>query len=98
MRPELDLLEPGVVADPHPAFARLREKDPVHWSKRHRAWVLTRYDDVCACFRDLRLSSDRASPLARREEAGAGRDDPVVSVLSRWMVFRDPPDHTGVRR
>jgi cytochrome P450 len=98
MPPELDLLAPDVVADPHPAFARLREEDPVHWSERHRAWVLTRYDDVSAFFRDLRLSSDRASPLARPREDGVGGDDPVVSVLTRWMVFRDPPDHTRMRR
>jgi cytochrome P450 len=91
---QLDLLAPDVVADPHPTFARLREEEPVHWSEHHRAWVITRYDDVTAAFRDLRLSSDRASPMAR---SGA-EDDPVVSVLSHWMVFRDPPDHTRLRR
>ena len=98
MPPELDLLAPEVVADPHATFAGLRDEDPVHWSERHRAWVLTRYDDVTALFRDLRLSSDRASPLARRNQDGVGSEDPVVSVLSRWMVFRDPPDHTRMRR
>src|SRR2546429_288211 len=98
MPSDVDLLAPAVVANPHPAFARLREEDPVHWSKRHRAWVLTRYDDVAAFFRDSRLSSDRASPLARGGRDEAGGEDPVVSVLSRWMVFRDPPDHTRMRR
>jgi cytochrome P450 len=94
---ELDLLAPEVVANPHPTFARLRDQDPVHWSERHHAWVLTRYDDVSAAFRDLRLSSDRASPLARAHEAEVFGEDPVVSVLARWMVFRDPPDHTRMR-
>jgi cytochrome P450 len=98
MLPELDLLAPEVVADPHPTFAQLRQQDPVHWSERHRAWVLTRYDDVSAAFRDRRLSSDRASPLARPNEAQLAGADPVVSVLARWMVFRDPPDHTRMRR
>ena len=98
MPSDVDLLAPTVVANPHPAFARLREEDPVHWSKRHRAWVLTRYDDVAAFFGDSRLSSDRASPLARGGRDEAGGEDPVVSVLSRWMVFRDPPDHTRMRR
>ena len=23
--------------------------------------------------------------------------DPVFDVLSRWMVFNDPPDHTRLR-
>jgi cytochrome P450 len=98
MLPELDLLAPEVVADPHPTFAQLRQRDPVHWSERHRAWVLTRYDDVSAAFRDRRLSSDRASPLARPNEAELAGADPVISVLARWMVFRDPPDHTRMRR
>ena len=98
MLPELDLLAPEVVADPHPTFAHLRQQDPVHWSECHRAWVLTRYDDVSAAFRDRRLSSDRASPLARPNEAELAGADPVVSVLARWMVFRDPPDHTRMRR
>ena len=98
MLPELDLLATEVVADPHPTFARLREQDPVHWSEHHRAWVLTRYDDVSAAFRDRRLSSDRASPLARADEAEVFGVDPVVSVLARWMVFRDPPDHARMRR
>ena len=98
MLTELNLLAPEVVADPHPTFARLREQDPVHWSERHRAWVLTRYDDVSAAFRDLRLSSDRASPLEGAAEADLFGADPVRSVLARWMVFRDPPDHTRMRR
>ena len=70
----------------------------MHWSERHRAWVLTRYDDVSAAFRDRRLSSDWASPLARPNEAELAGADPVISVLARWMVFRDPPDHTRMRR
>ena len=94
----MDLLAPEVVADPHPTFAQLRQQDPVHWSERHRAWVLTRYDDVSAAFRDRRLSSDRATPHARPNEAELAGADPVVSVLARWMVFRDPPDHTRMRR
>jgi cytochrome P450 len=98
MPTDLDLLAPEVVADPHPTFAKLRKQDPVHWSERHRAWVLTRYDDVSAAFRDLRLSSDRASPLARADEADVLGNDPVRSVLADWMVFRDPPDHTRMRR
>lgn len=94
----MDLLATDVAEDPHPTFARLREQDPVYWSERHRAWLLTRYDDVTAAFRDPRLSSDRASPLARRGAGGVESEDPVVSVLSHWMVFRNPPDHTRMRQ
>src|SRR4051794_2842363 len=95
----VDLLAPDVVADPHPTFARLREEDPVHWSEHHRAWVITRYDDVTAAPRGAGLSSERAPPMARGGARGGDeRADPVVSVLSPWRVSRAPPDHTRLRR
>ncbi|HWN26000.1 MAG TPA: hypothetical protein VNP37_03455, partial [Actinomycetospora sp.] len=69
--PELpdDLLTPEAVADPDGAAAVLRAHDPVHWSPTHRAWLVTRYDDVVASFRNPALSSDRVRPLmsAQRE-------------------------------
>ena len=37
------LLTPQYLADPYPHYRVLRENDPVHWSSRLNAWVLTRY-------------------------------------------------------
>jgi len=34
--------------DPYPAYARLRAKDPVHWSPLARRWVVSRYAEVDA--------------------------------------------------
>lgn len=95
-----DLFSPEAVANPHPLFAALRAEDPVHWNPRHRAWVLTRHDDVVAGFRDPRLSADRIVPFYERHgEAGeAELTDPVNRLLGGWMVFKDPPDHTRLRR
>jgi cytochrome P450 len=42
----------AALADPYPQYAALRAEDPVHWSEKLRAWVLFRYDDVAAAFRD----------------------------------------------
>ncbi len=86
----VDLLAPEVVADPHPHLRALRAEDPVHWSERHRAWVLTRHADVQHAFRNRVLSS---------EHTGVGdARDPIVRVLRNWMEFRDPPDHDRLRR
>lgn len=94
-----DLLTAELVADPYPAFQRLRAEDPIHWSDRHRSWVITRFDDVWSGLRDSRLSSDRISPfLERLSHSDRTRLDPVFDVLSRWMVFRDPPSHTRLRK
>lgn len=94
-----DLLAPETVTDPHPYFARLRAEDPVHWDGRSRAWVVSRYDDVVAAQLDERLSAERAaayiSPDAR--SVSSAPVDPAFGVLTRWMVFKDPPDHTRLR-
>lgn len=84
-----DLLGGEVRDEPHRYFHALRAEDPVHWNARHKGWVLTRYDDVLAAFRDPRLSSARLGP-----------DLPpaVARNLRHWMVFLDPPEHTRLRR
>jgi cytochrome P450 len=96
----VDLLSPELIADPHPHFSRLRERDPVHWSERHRAWILLRYDDVTAGFRDPAFSSERADALVTDRKPGPAGAAPDASarVLRNWMEFRDPPDHTRLRR
>jgi cytochrome P450 len=93
-----DLLGADVTRDPHSYLRRLREEDPVHYNPRLDAWVLTRYDDVCASFRDPRLSSDRVAPFAAKLPAGRREAcRPVLDALGRWMVFKDPPEHTRLR-
>jgi cytochrome P450 len=81
------------VADPYPQYAALRAEDPVHWSDKLRAWVLFRYDDVAAAFRDdARFSAERgrASRASR-----AGFDADARSGLR--TVSSDPPDSLAVR-
>lgn len=87
----VDLLSPALVADPHPALHALRARDPVHWSPRHEAWLLTRHDDVSAAFRDARLSNDRVGSLFSDPASLEAR------ILSHWMEFQDPPRHTRLR-
>jgi cytochrome P450 len=96
-----DLLSPDAVADPYPLLAELREHDPVHWSERYRSWFVTRYADVDAALRDPRFSSDRISPYRRARLDGPDADPGVrtaFGVLEDWMVFKDPPDHTRLRK
>ncbi|MFZ4651942.1 MAG: cytochrome P450 [Rubrivivax sp.] len=92
--------DPATLADPYPIFSRLREEDPCHWSPRLKSWVLTRYDDVKAvCLDKERLSSDRLRPFfASLPPAEAERIGQIIRYLSQWMVFKDPPDHTRLRR
>jgi cytochrome P450 len=95
-----DLLAPEVNADPYPYFAALREADPVHWSERHQAWVVTRYDDVTAVLMDWKhFSSERVGPLLRAmDESTAPEAVAVMQMLNGWMVVTDPPVHKRLRR
>ncbi|MFL6573944.1 MAG: cytochrome P450 [Burkholderiales bacterium] len=92
--------DPAVVADPFALYARLRDEDPAHWSVSLKAWVLTRYDDVKrVCLDTEGMSSDRLRPFfAALPNAEAARVVQLMRYLTLWMVFRDPPEHTRLRR
>jgi cytochrome P450 len=77
---------PGFVDDPYPTYARLRTEDPVHFSDRLGAWMVTRYDDVDRVFRDPSFSSDRT-----RANKHKGGPKTMRSISS------DPPEYTVMR-
>lgn len=98
MNDVFDPRRPEIMADPYPAFARLREASPVYWSPVLKGWVLTRYADVRAALFDARLSADRITPFLdslppARRVALSG----LEKILTRWAVFVDPPAHTRLR-
>jgi cytochrome P450 len=86
------------LADPLPPLRRLQEEDPIAWSPRYRAWIVTRYEDVRQGLNDQRLTPARAMP-----DGSSFAEDfrPVFAdyrrYLDPWMVLRDPPDHTRLR-
>ena len=89
---DLDFLAPEFVADPYPAYQRLRAAGPV---LRHPAgfFVLTRYDDVSAFLRDARFGKGGYQALFESRFGG----ESTVPWLGLSMLFRDPPDHTRLR-
>lgn len=94
-----DPRDPAVMADPHPAYARLREEDPVHWSPVLKAWVITRYDDVAEVLKSDDMSVNRLIGFYRSlPQERASKLKVLIDHLSLWLVFRDPPDHTRLRR
>jgi len=90
---------PEFLRDPFPLLRRMRGEDPVHWSPRLKSWVLTRYDDCKAVLLDKEVSSDRLRPyFASLPGEEAARIGQIIRYLTHWMVFRDPPEHTRLRR
>lgn len=94
-----DLLGPAITQSPYEYLGGLREKSPVHWNDRHRAWLVTRYADVADGFRDLRLLSNRLKMyrekrISDEQQSTIGR---TLRILESWMVFQDNPEHRRLR-
>lgn len=92
---ELDFKAPGFLSDPYPTYHALRAHDPVFLSP-WGDWYLTRHADVSRVLGDkrfLRQSPGGINPISRDDRKPTAID----RMLSRWMVFVDPPTHTRLR-
>jgi cytochrome P450 len=95
-----DPTDPDVRRSPHTLFARLRETEPVHWSPKMSGWVVTSYELASEVLSNNSIySADRFAPFQSRlsDDKRAVAAD-VLRWFNHWMVFRDPPDHTRLRR
>src|SRR6266566_1676084 len=89
------------LVDPYPTYALLREHEPVHWNDRLNGWVLTRHSDVYdAHLEPETFSSERlgAMLLDRITPDSSIQVQKFMRIAPEWMLFRDPPDHTRVRK
>lgn len=90
-----DPTSPEIVADPYPAYARLRQTEPVHRCQSG-AWLLTRYEHVLSCLADSRLGN-APSPYAVVNERNRERYV-CADVANNILPFLDPPRHAAPRR
>ena len=75
-------------SDPYPTYRRMRDEDPVHYSEPEDVWVLTRYKDVSAAFRDWRTwSSQRRGNLL----------NDIPERIGKTLGTSDPPSHRFAR-
>jgi len=87
--------------DPHASYRRLREVDPIHFSRAADGWILARHEDVNAVLADPGFSADernqRRWPRIRRRRLRMGEPDPYEEGTVS-MLRHDPPVHTRLRR
>jgi len=89
---DIDPTLPGY-PDPYPYFHRLREADPVHFSRAMNGWVLTRYHDATEYLCDRRFSRVK---LLEDIRANFG-DSPIIRLQSGELSFTDAPEHTRIK-
>jgi cytochrome P450 len=85
----------AVSLDPYPVYARLHALGPVHRSASGIPFV-TGYDACAAVARDPVFRAQ--SPEWNDRVAPGWRDRPAKVATFETMLFRDPPDHTRLRR
>ena len=91
-----DLASPAGLRDPYAVYARFRAAEA---AGEDIGRVVVRYDQVAALLADRRLSSDRAGGILQPLDADVRARCPLVArTLEGIVAFRDPPDHTRIRR
>ncbi len=101
---ELDSLLEGdaYYQDPYPAFARLREEDPVHWHAASRSWLVARWQETEALLRAPRAFSSYGFQNAYferlRPELRAAATTLELRGRTPTLITSDPPEHTRLRR
>lgn len=74
--------------DPYPLYKWMRDNDPAHYSGAEDVWVLTRYDDVAAAFKDWKTwSSQRRGNLL----------NDIPERIGKTLGTSDPPAHARAR-
>jgi cytochrome P450 len=96
----LALLDPGVRHNPYPLYARLRAQAPFRLESAPVV-VLASHADCTAMLRHPQASVDRARatlPVGRIAFKERMPADAPSSLDQPSFLFRDPPDHTRLRR
>ncbi|MEV6927314.1 cytochrome P450 [Dactylosporangium sp. NPDC051485] len=90
-----ELGEPVGILDPYPRYHELRRLSPMHFSE-YGSIVLTRYDDCLQVLRDPAFPADDFD--LRDKYMPNWREHSALRTFGSSMIFRNPPDHTRLRR
>jgi hypothetical protein len=91
--------DPLEMSDPFPFYEIARREAPIFYDPRINYWVVSRYEDVKAIFKDLETFSSAISGtpmLTPPPEVQKILDDGGFKVYS-GLSGRMPPDHTRIR-
>jgi cytochrome P450 len=93
--------DPSFVADPYPAYRRLRAEAPLHYDEATDHWLVSRYEDVSEFLRDRRLGRTYRHVATDREmgrPTTPAEQAPFWHLIEHGILDMEPPSHTRVRR
>ena len=94
-----DPSDPQTLANPYPYFSSLRKDDPIHWNVKLKSWIITRYDDVRSILSSDKITVDRLNTFYSKLPSNEAKLlEEIVKYLNLWAAFRNPPDHTRMRK
>jgi cytochrome P450 len=96
---ESALVSPEFLQDPYPLIHQMREQEPVYWSDSIGGWILTRYDDIMATFKDTESFSNEGRlgkaveylPPEKRAKYKPFEDH----YATKGLLHSDPPTTRG---
>ncbi len=101
--PERKVLFTGeILQDPYPTYAQLLDQGPIHYVEvagKWAVWSVFSHAECLSVAKDPRCSAKRAQqmllplPLSRQ-----GEFRELARMLSLWLIFMDPPEHTRLRK
>ena len=95
---DVSFADPAFLADPWTPLTRLQREAPVFFSKNQGGWIISRHEDVRACYADRRLSAARGDQFFRGMPPEVLAQTENVRAFNRYNVNRlDGRDHMRVR-
>lgn len=96
------LFRDAVLQDPYPTYARLHNEGPLHFidvDGKWAVWSIFSHAECSAIAKDPRTSAKRAQNLLATLPVGSQSEfKELARMLSLWLIFMDPPEHTRLRK